>query len=59
LLIENWGTAPPQVRLDDRKLERGDTFRYGYRHTLDSSDLIIWIDVQAEKRVSLLINGEI
>ena len=58
LLIENWGTAPPQVRLDDRDLERGDTFRFGYRHTLEGSDLIIWIDVQDQKRVSLLINSE-
>jgi hypothetical protein len=58
LLIENWGTGPPQVRLDGRKLERGDTFRYGYRHTLNGSDLIIWIDVQAEKRVSLVIDSE-
>jgi hypothetical protein len=58
LLIENWGNAPPQVRLDERELERGDTFRYGFRHTLDGSDLIIWIDMQAEKRVSLRINSE-
>jgi hypothetical protein len=58
LLIENWGTAPPQVRLDDQELERGDTFRFGYRHTLEGSDLIIWIDVQAEKRVSLLIKSD-
>jgi hypothetical protein len=58
LLIENWGTAPPQVRLDDQELERGDTFRFGYRHTLEGSDLIIWINVQAEKRVSLLIKSD-
>jgi len=58
LVVENWGTTPPQVSLNDLQLERGDTFRYGYRHTLDGSDLIIWIDVQAEERVSLLISSE-
>ena len=58
LLIENWGSAPPQVRMDERELERGDTFRYGYRHTLDGIDLIIWIDLHTEKRVSLLISSE-
>jgi hypothetical protein len=59
LVVENWGTTPPQVSLNDLQLERGDTFRYGYRHTLDGTDLIIWIDVQAEKRISLLIKNNI
>jgi len=57
LLIKNWGTSSPQVRLDSRELQRGDEFRYGYRHSLDGTDLIIWIDVEAEKRVSLVLGG--
>jgi hypothetical protein len=55
LLVDNWGTSSPRVRLDGQDLESGDAFRYGHRHTLDGTDLIVWIDVQAEKGLSLLL----
>ena len=56
LLVKNWGTTPPRVRLDGRALTSGDTFRYGHRHTLHGSDLIIWVDAQAEGTVSLMLS---
>ena len=56
LLFENWGTTVPRVHLDGQELASGDTFRYGHRHTLSGSDLIIWIDLQTEKLVSLTLS---
>jgi hypothetical protein len=55
LLVENWGTSTPEVRLNDSDLEAGDTFRYGHRHTLDGSDLVLWIDVRTDDPVSLTL----
>ena len=43
IVIERWGTEPVGVRLDDADIVRGESFRYGYVHTLHDSHLILWI----------------
>ena len=56
LLVENWGSTSPRVELDGNELTRGNTFRYGHRHELTGSDLIVWIEVQSDRPVTLTLS---
>jgi len=56
LVIENWGTiGDPLLVVDGQKIKRGKNFRFGYRHKLDGTDLIVWIKMQSTKPVKVTI----
>ena len=43
--------------IDGDKVPRGKDFRYGFRHNLDESDLIVWPRMQSENKVKFLIES--
>ena len=38
-----------ELELDGRKIHHGKQFRYGINYTIESNDLIIWIEYKAIK----------
>jgi len=44
-VIKNWGDGDVELKINGRKAEKGKHFRYGTRHGLDSTDLIVWVRV--------------
>jgi hypothetical protein len=42
-IIKNWGEAGASLEINGKEIPRGKDFRYGLRHTLDGSDLIVWL----------------
>ena len=48
-VLLGWGAAGASLEIDGETLERGEQFRYGHRHGLDSSDLILWIEHEATR----------
>ena len=56
LLIEGWGEREVVAKLDGAAVPRGPNFRYGYRHTLAGTDLIVWVKAQSEKPVRLSLS---
>jgi len=58
LVIRDWGESEPELKINGERIERGKTFRYGYRHNLDgSTDLIIWLDLRSATPVTLEVRG--
>jgi len=48
-VITNWGISDVSLTLNERKIERGKDFRYGFRSGLENTDLILWIRVNSEE----------
>jgi hypothetical protein len=55
LVIENWGDAGAMLRVDGRPVARGSRYRYGHRHTLSGTDLVVWIDLSRDRPVRLAL----
>ena len=50
-VVMNWGKADVEVKLGDRALERGRKFRFGHRHTLAGTDLIVWLEIESTQEL--------
>ena len=57
LLVERWGTGPVSLLVDGRRVAHGPDFRYDYIHTLDDSDLIVWLAHQATTNTTVRISA--
>ena len=54
-VIRNWGEAQVAVKLDGADMERGESFRFGHRHTLAGTDLIVWLKVESVQELSVTL----
>lgn len=52
-IIEGWGDADVRLEINGKRRPRGRDFRYGFRHTLQGSDLIVWIKYRSTDPVGL------
>ena len=57
MLVEDWGTAPIALRIDGTEVARGSEFRYGFLHTLDSTDLILWVSHVSTTKTRIRISS--
>jgi len=46
-VIEHWGKHEPGLKVDGKVLLLGRDYRYGYRHGLQGTDLILWTAIRA------------
>jgi len=55
-VINNWGSADAKLEIDGKKMKRGKYFRFGHQHTLESTDLIVWVkkDLMRPVKISLI-----
>ena len=56
LVIKDWGESGAILTIDGKKIKRGESFRYGYYHKLNASDLIVWIKMEATEPVTISIS---
>jgi hypothetical protein len=52
-IVENWGQDDVTLKIDGKKGQNGKDFRYGHRHRLEGSDLIVWVAKSSIKPVSI------
>lgn len=57
LVIQDWGENEATLKVDGTEVPRGPNFRYGHRHTLDGTDLIVWIKDRSEKPARLSLTA--
>jgi hypothetical protein len=57
-VIKNWGDADVELTVNGEKLSRGDSFRYGFRKTLQGTDLVLWIELRSDAEVSFTLNSQ-
>ena len=55
LVVEDWGLHEATVTIDGRDARRGEDYRIGHRNTLESSDLLVWLNVEAAVPVQLVV----
>lgn len=57
LVIQGWGEHEAALKLDGIEVPRGKDFRYGFRRTLDGTDLIVWIKCKAVKPTLFVLSA--
>ncbi|MHC4482141.1 MAG: LamG domain-containing protein [Planctomycetota bacterium] len=55
-VIKNWGQAGAALRINGKKIERDKKFRTGLQHTLEGTDLIVWIKTESTKLVNMSLS---
>jgi hypothetical protein len=58
LAVRNWGPAGAKLQIDGQPVPRGRQFRYGHRHELEGSTLLVWIKLEATKPITILLARE-
>lgn len=48
------GVPESVVKFDGKNISRGKDFRFGHRHRLEGSDLIVWVKKKTTKPIKIL-----
>jgi hypothetical protein len=57
LVVLDWGTSGAALTIDGEGIAQGSKLRIGHRHGLDGSDLIIWIEYEANEPFEIRLNS--
>jgi hypothetical protein len=52
-VIRNWGRSQARLIINGKPVKRGKNFRFGHRHTLEGSDLIIWLKIESTDKLKI------
>jgi hypothetical protein len=52
-VIKKWGEGGAKIKIDDRTIRRDKSFRFGHRHKLEGSDLIVWLKSKVVKPIKI------
>jgi hypothetical protein len=55
LVVENWDSRGATVKIDGKIVPRGPRFRYGLRRTFSGTDLIAFLELEADRRVAIAL----
>jgi hypothetical protein len=55
-VIENWGEADAALKINGRRVNRGMVLRFGHRHSLEGSDLVVWLMLESVEPVRILLS---
>jgi hypothetical protein len=56
-IIKNWGKRDILLKINQKNIERGKEFRYGFRNTIENDDLVIWIKKNSTSPVQIEISA--
>jgi hypothetical protein len=57
-VIKNWGKADAVLKIDGKRIKRGKNFRFGHRHRLEGSDLIVWARYESESDTEFVFEAK-
>ena len=57
LVIKNWGDAQPRLKVDGKSVSWGPNYRFGRVFTLEGTNLVVWMNTEATKPVTVEIAG--
>jgi hypothetical protein len=55
LVVRSWGDGGAVLKIDGRAAVRGRDFRLGAVRTLDGTDLVVWIKVEAARSIKIAL----
>jgi len=56
IVIEGWGEKAPELTINGKKLINGTDFMFGYDKNLDSTSLIVWLELKSSIPVNIEIH---
>jgi len=57
LLIKGWGEREVKVSIGGRELRKGKDCRFGFNHSLESTDLVVWARAESTKPIDFSIHA--
>jgi len=57
-VIKNWGNGPVALTVDGVRVPPGKAFRYGFRDSLEGTDLIVWLGKKSVKPLRIGLVAE-
>jgi len=55
LVIQDYESDEIELEINGDIINRGDSFRYGFRNTLEGRDLVVWLNVESKKLLNIII----
>ncbi len=52
-IVKGWGKKGAMLTLRGKKAKPGKGFRSGHRHTVDGSDLVVWVKIESTKPLKI------
>ncbi|NIP26634.1 MAG: hypothetical protein GWN67_26190 [Phycisphaerae bacterium] len=52
-VIKNWGQAKARLNINGKPVKHGKRFRFGHSHTLEGSDLIVWLKIESTDKLKI------
>ena len=53
-IVRNWGRSFKSLRMNGYLLNAGKDFRHAIRRSLEGDDLIVWINMESDRLVTLM-----
>jgi len=57
VVVKNWGNRDVSLKIDGANVARGKAFRYGFKDSIEGTDLVIYIEKKSVKPISISINN--
>jgi hypothetical protein len=57
-VVKGWGDAGASLKINGKTVKSGKGFRSGYSHSLESRDLVVWIDRKSDKPITISLSPE-
>jgi hypothetical protein len=54
-VINGWGPSDAELKINGKEIKRGRDYRFGHRHGLEGSDLIVWIKAESTKPIQITL----
>jgi len=58
VIVKNWIEADYQLTVNGKAIKPGKDFRLGYRHLVDSTNVIVWIKLKSSEPVKIKLSGK-
>ncbi len=53
IIVKNWGNHDVSLKIDNIPMARSKAFRYGFRDSLEGTDLVVWIEKKSIKPLNI------
>jgi hypothetical protein len=54
-VVKNWGNREVSLKIDGKAVPRSKAFRYGFRDSVEGTDLLVWIEKKTTKAVKVTL----
>lgn len=52
-VLEEWGAGDVSLKINGVPVKRGGQFRFGHKHRIDGSDLVVWLELESTTPVTI------